>query len=146
MVFFDPAPFYADPPLKFRGIPDSLAYHHLEASECCLIHADNPLSYQPDKGVWLNPNVRVGYNVPVYTKTKGGQFPGAVETVAGTWINRLQRIKVRVQLRLEGWTVQSRLSTWRSQAPTGNLGRTEPGEPCLINEMQVMWQNGWKHL
>lgn len=37
-----------------------MAAHHLEASECCLIHADNVLTKM--KGVWINPNVRVGYD------------------------------------------------------------------------------------
>src|SRR5438270_8111059 len=41
IVVFQADPFYRDPPLSFRGIPDSLAIHHLEGSECCLIHADN---------------------------------------------------------------------------------------------------------
>ncbi|RFU33789.1 hypothetical protein B7463_g2534, partial [Scytalidium lignicola] len=60
IVVFQAEPFYHNPPLRFRGIPDSLATHHLEGSECCLIHADNDLSAR--KGVWLNPNVRVSYN------------------------------------------------------------------------------------
>ncbi|KAB5580844.1 polysaccharide export protein [Coniochaeta sp. 2T2.1] len=102
MVLFDSTPFYANPPLQFRGIDDSLADLHLEGSECCLIHADNVLSRDPDKGVWLNPNVRV--------------------------------------------TIQQRLSKWRSETPTEELSRTEVGVACLINEMQIMWQNGWKHL
>ncbi|EGS21769.1 uncharacterized protein CTHT_0036360 [Thermochaetoides thermophila DSM 1495] len=50
--------------LKFRGIDDSLAVYHLEGSECCLIHADNPASRT--KGVFLNPAVRVGYNRKAY--------------------------------------------------------------------------------
>ncbi|KAH8885117.1 polysaccharide export protein [Thozetella sp. PMI_491] len=146
MVSFDSSPFYAKDPLKFRGVPDTLADYHLEASECCLIHADNPLSRQPGKGVWLNPNVRVGYNTAAYSKVKGGKFPGAIDAFVGVWINRARRVKVAVQLWLEGWTVQSRLGIWRSQGRAEEAMRTEPGEPCLINEMQVMWENGWKHL
>lgn len=60
MVAFQSAPFYQDQPLQFRGLQDSMAAHHLEASECCLIHADNVLTKM--KGVWINPNVRVGYD------------------------------------------------------------------------------------
>lgn len=142
MVLFDSAPFYASPPLEFRGIDDSLADLHLEASECCLIHADNMLSRHPDMGVWLNPNVRVGYNVPAYRAVKGGRFPGPVTAVLGTWANRWLRVKGRMQHHLEGATVQKRLAKWRADKP----GRIEPGEACLINEMQIMWQNGWKHL
>lgn len=146
MVLFDSTPFYATPPLHFRGIEDSLADLHLEGSECCLIHADNVLSRDPDKGVWLNPNVRVGYNVPVYQAVKGGKFPGPVATVVGGWVNRWLRFKGQIQHNLELVTVQKRLAQWRSETPTGELSRTEVGVACLINEMQIMWQNGWKHL
>ncbi|OAA60973.1 polysaccharide export protein [Niveomyces insectorum RCEF 264] len=93
MVVFDARPFYGEdhhqhddqqatttattppPPLVFRGVDDSLAALHLEASECCLIHADNPLAAAPSSaggGVWLNPNVRVAYSVPVYQQVRGG--------------------------------------------------------------------------
>ena len=146
MVSFDSAPFYANPPLKFRGIDDSLADFHLEASECCLVHADNALSSQPDKGVWLNPNVRVGYSPQVYSRVKGGRFPGAWATVAGAWYNRFSLIKVAVQYKLEGWAVHSRSATWRSETPAGEPSRVEVGEFCVISESQVMWENGWKHL
>jgi hypothetical protein len=64
-VAFDASPFYNPDPLRFRGIPDSLALHHLEGSECCLIHADNPQS--ASKGLWLNPNVRIGYDANAYS-------------------------------------------------------------------------------
>lgn len=47
------------------AIPDSLAqYHHLEASECCTIHYDNPLT--SSLGVWINPAVRVAYSAMAY--------------------------------------------------------------------------------
>ncbi|SPQ25522.1 32d47f56-b61b-4914-af33-11debf7c489f [Thermothielavioides terrestris] len=52
--------------LRFRGLPDSLAAAHLEASECCLIHADNPASRS--RGVFLNPAVRVGYSRAAYDR------------------------------------------------------------------------------
>ena len=146
MVSFDSAPFYANPPLEFRGIDDSLADFHLEASECCLIHADNALSSRPDKGVWLNQNVRVGYSPQVYSRVKGGRFPGAWATVAGAWYNRFALIKVAVQYKLEGWTVRSRLDTWRSETPAREPSRVEVGEFCIISESQVMWENGWAHL
>jgi hypothetical protein len=146
MVVFDSAPFYADPPLRFRGIDDSLADLHLEGSECCLVHADNVLSRDPDKGVWLNPNVRVGYTVEAYRAVKGGRFPGPWAAVVGGWANRLGRVKGWIQHDLEMAEVRRRLDKWRSETPTGELSRTEPGVACLINEMQIMWQNGWKHL
>ncbi|OAQ97990.1 hypothetical protein LLEC1_03544 [Akanthomyces lecanii] len=73
-------PFVSPTKLRFRGIPDSLALQHLEGSECCLIHADNPLS-----------------------KTLGA---------------------------------------WQKE----DSARHEPGVFCLINEMQVLAENGWAHV
>ena len=148
IVVFDSAPFYADPPLRFRGVDDSLADLHLEGSECCLVHADNPLSREGSTGggVWLNPNVRVGYNVPAYRQVRAARFPGPVATVVGAWANRLSRLWIGMQFSLESRTVRARVEKWKAETPPGELSRTEPGEPCLINEMQIMWQNGWKHL
>ena len=38
IVAFDAAPFQSDEdPLRFRGIPDSLAQYHVEASEVCTV-------------------------------------------------------------------------------------------------------------
>ena len=146
MVLFNSAPFYAEPPLRFRGIEDSLADMHLEASECCLIHADNVLSSAQDKGVWLNPNVRVAYKVETYHNVKSNRFPGPIATVIGAWANRLSRFKRAVQSSLENRVILNRLAQWRSEAPYGKPHRTEAGAPCLINEQQIMWMNGWRHL
>lgn len=147
MVAFDAAPFYAEPPLAFRGIPDSLADLHLEGSECCLVHADNDLSYTQEGGVWLNPNVRVGYSVEAYDGVhERTKWPGRWVAVKGTWSNRWHRWRSGVlQFALERWTVRKRMTEWIAHAPAGEA-RKERGEMCLINEMQIMWQNGWKHL
>ncbi|KAI1414728.1 glycosyltransferase family 69 protein [Hypoxylon sp. FL1857] len=144
IVAFDSAPFYANPPLQFRGIDDSLADLHLEGSECCLIHADNYLT--SEKGVWLNPNVRVAYNVKAYNQIRTNRFPNPFWTVVGAWVNRINGWHVALQSRLENRVVQSRLEQWKLETPDGDLPRYEPGEACLINEMQIMWSNGWKHL
>ncbi|KAL1895090.1 hypothetical protein Sste5346_005512 [Sporothrix stenoceras] len=153
-------------PLLFRGVEDSLAEFHLEGSECCLIHADNPQSRFADVpssysrhsssgvdsdagkniGVWLNPNVRVAYSLPVYKQVRGAVFPGGFAAVHGAWVNRLERARSHVQFALEGQTVLNRLRRWRAETPEGEPPRNEPGAVCLINEMQIMWQNGWKHL
>ncbi|KAJ9137951.1 Polysaccharide export protein [Pleurostoma richardsiae] len=149
MVLFDSAPFYANPPLRFRGIDDSLADLHLEGSECCLIHADNFLSTRTDKGVWLNPNVRVGYDERAYRAVQGKEgrrFPGIVASVTGAWANRCLRWRSSVQQSLEQIAIASRLKQWTAATPEGEPPRAEAGEMCLINEMQIMWQNGWKHL
>src|ERR1700749_847572 len=76
--------------LRFRGISDSLALRHLEGSECCLIHADNPHSNQ---GVFLNPQVRVGYNGNAYALThpKSGSWLSSWQVFSGLWQNRLRR-------------------------------------------------------
>ncbi|KAI1078291.1 glycosyltransferase family 69 protein [Whalleya microplaca] len=144
IVVFDAAPFYGRPPLRFRGIDDSLADLHLEGSECCLVHADNYLS--AERGVWLNPNVRVAYNARAYAQVRTDRFPSPFWTVVGAWTNRLRSWHVGVQNRLESRTIQRRLQEWEAQTPEGELPRFEPGEACLINEMQIMWSNGWKHL
>lgn len=138
------SPFYARvDPLRFRGTPDSLAALHLEGSECCLIHTDNPLS--ESKGVWLNPNVRVGYNPRAYdmVNTGGVRANGWVGTASmlhGGWENRLLR-----WLTIEWFeesTVRRRIKAWQA---AGNE-RVETGAACLINEMQVLVVNGWAHV
>lgn len=154
MVIFDAAPFYhPTTPLQFRAIPDSLADMHLEASECCLIHADNDPSLNPTRnsggGVWLNPNVRVGYSVSTYHAVQGKQgavFPGPYGTIVGAWANRWLRWRSRLQQHLEITTVLKRVRKWQEATPHGEELRREPGVACLINEKQIMWMNGWRHL
>lgn len=128
-------------PLRFRGIPDSLAEHHLEGSECCLIHADNPMSHE--KGVWLNPNVRVGYNDRAYEAVKFA--PGhpwvSVSTIFwGSWQNRIQRWSTSHWFKES--IVHRRLAAWTAE----NAQNEESGTVCLINEMQVLVENGWAHV
>jgi hypothetical protein len=144
IVVFDSAPFYANPPLQFRGIDDSLADLHLEGSECCLIHADNYLT--EEKGVWLNPNVRVGYSVAAYRQVRRNHFPSPLWTVLGAWVNRVKGGRITIQTQLEARLVTKRLEQWKVDTPNGDPPRYEPGAACLINEMQIMWANGWKHL
>lgn len=148
MVIFDAGPFRDNPPLRFRAIPDALADLHLEGSECCLIHADNPLSAEAARGVWLNPNVRVAYSASAYEAVRarhGEQFPGMWATVAGAWANRWLRWGARLSHHVDSATVAKRLRQWVADAPAGEP-RREPGVSCLINEKQIMWMNGWRHL
>lgn len=142
IVAMDAAPFYDQPqPLKFRGIPVSLAESHLEASECCLIHADNPLS--ASKGVWLNPKVRVGYTGPAYEAVNAGKGKTWIPTssiIYGAWKNRFLRwtttpwFKDRI--------VRTRFAAWKKKSPAN----VEPGASCIVNEMQVLVANGWAHV
>ena len=139
LVAFDSSPFYQANPLRFRGISDSLASHHLEGSECCLIHADNPLS--TTKGVWLNPSVRVGYDPQAYNAVHASKpWPSISNRWVGLWRNRVRRWVTTVWFK--EWVVRSRLKKWAK----GERGRHEPGEHCLINEMQVLVHNGWAHV
>jgi hypothetical protein len=143
MVVMQAAPFYSyEHSLAFRGISDSLAESHLEGSECCLIHADNPLS--GTRGVWINPQVRVGYNALAYAAVNpegAGPWVSGVGIVWGSWVNRFRRwftttwIKERV--------VRGRVMDWEKGSPGKNL---ESGPFCLINEMQVLVENGWAHV
>lgn len=132
-------PFVLDPPLRFRGLPDSLAEHHLEGSECCLIHADNPLSRT--EGVYLNPQVRVGYNDAAYaTVHPASAWISLQHVVLAIWENRIRRWVST--LFFKKWTVRRRVASWEQ----GDSSRYEPGEFCAINEMQVLVANGWAHV
>lgn len=135
-------PFVAEQqPLRFRGLPDSLAEHHLEASECCLIHADNPLSR--DLGVYVNPHVRVGYNTEAYAATHppaGSSWVSTWGVLRGIWGSRILRWAYRTETR--DWIVRRRLDKWAGERE----GNVERGEFCVINEMQVLVENGWAHV
>lgn len=130
-------------PLKFRGIPDSLALHHLEGSECCLIHADNPLA--ATHGVFLNPRVRVGYNRAAYeavhpSGTRNWVSSSLSNIVLPFWENRLRRwFSTPVFWRR---AIRRRVGRWEDE----DKERYEPGEFCLVDEMQVLVSNGWAHV
>lgn len=134
-------PFVSSSQLKFRAVTDSLAAHHVEGSECCLIHADNPLT--KTRGVFLNPRVRVGYNPTAYEATHptgpSASWLSTWDVWSGLWANRLRRW---TSFSLEPWAVGKRVRRWEREG----LGRREPGEFCLIDEMQVLADNGWAHV
>ena len=160
MVAMPARPFtIAEDPLAFRGIDDSLALHHLEGSECCLVHADNPLS--ATKGVFLNPNVRVGYHAQAYNAVHpapGKAWLSPLEVLVGLWRNRLRRLTTSPAIK--EWRVRKLVKQWKkeggedmgsdgSKKPTQKPGkgkRVENGVFCLINEMQVLVENGWAHV
>ncbi|KPM42756.1 hypothetical protein AK830_g3821 [Neonectria ditissima] len=138
MVFMPAATFTGDNAIAFRGIDDSLAAMHLEGSECCLIHADNPAS--ATEGVYLNPNVRVGYSSLAYSILHPGTlWLTRFDVLTGLWKNRLSRWFTTPWFQER--TVWSRVWKWEQQNP----GRKEDGTMCLINEMQVLVSNGWAH-
>ena len=139
LVAFDSSPFYRASPLRFRGISDSLATHHLEGSECCLIHADNHES--ATKGVWLNPSVRVGYDASSYAAVHTVEpYPSLSERLVGLWANRIRRWVTTVWFK--EWLVRKTINKWAKE----DHNRREPGLHCLVNEMQVLVHNGWAHV
>lgn len=149
MVVMDAKPFYnKTAPLHFRGLPDSLAEAHLEASECCLVHADNnnnnngSSSGSSSKGVWLNTNVRVGYTGAAFAGVHpvGVPWVSTRAVVTGLWKNRLLRwfsvtwFKERI--------VDVRMRSWQAK----DAQNKETGLHCIVNEMQVLAANGWAHV
>lgn len=147
IVVFQAEPFYGSKALSFRGIPDSLALRHLEGSECCLIHADNRLTRL--HGVWLNPNVRVSYNPESdkIVRAETGLWPTKKEKFVGIWKNRFARLVGIIPRYIQEYRVGKRMKLWGYETRDEAHGEI-PGawSHCLINEMQVLVQNGWKHL
>ncbi|KAI8723657.1 hypothetical protein NCS52_00222100 [Fusarium sp. LHS14.1] len=139
IVFMPAASFVGDQELAFRAIDDSLAAKHLEGSECCHIHADNPES--ETRGVYLNPNVRVGYDRRAYELVHSGRsWLTNSQILYGLWKNRLARWFTTPWFK--EWWVRSLERAWQRQNP----GRSENGMMCVINEMQVLVHNGWAHV
>ena len=145
------APFYNNKDqLRFRGVPDSLAVSHLEGSECCLIHADNPLS--AELGVWMNPQVRVGYCHPDLQKhkveltweafTQACQAPYDAVHAPGSWVSHFQiawglfenRIRRLLSFGVHNWKVRARLWAWMAESDEN----IETGEMCLVDEMHIL--------
>jgi hypothetical protein len=162
MIVFDAAPFYdsgvgGGQGLRFRGVSDELAKEHVEGSECCLIHADN-YKLREEKGVWLNPNVRVSYNLTTYENvnpgagrespegSKRGKWPGKWEAVTGIWENRKARWFGWVRTWSEAKVVRRRVKKWVQKGKAVGEDREERGVECLVNEMQVLFENGWMHV
>lgn len=148
LVALAAAPFYASPsPLQFRAVDDRLAEMHVEASERCLLHADNPLS--ASAGVWLNPSVRVGRSIAAYEGIAApGQYPGLTATVVGTWVNRVRRWKFANEAEAERQAILLRVDEWSDSgsAEGGSSSKSEPGLHCLMDDMLVMRSRGWKHI
>lgn len=158
MIAFDSTPFYANPPLTFRGTSDELAKEHVEGSECCLVHADNR-KLREEKGVWMNPNVRVTYNLTTYEDVNPGagredvlggkgrrKWPGKWEAVSGVWSNRRARWLGWVMAWSEAKIVKRRVERWVEKGKILGEEREERGVECLVNEMQILFENGWMHV
>ena len=167
--FLPPDPSTTDaspPPLRFRAVPDSLARLHVEGSECCLVHYDNPLT--PRRGVWLNSAVRVGYCHPGLRKgvfapdwaaykracqlpydavhvAPGRSWIGVAHVAAGLWENRVRRVVLGGAR--GDWRAARKARAWARVAGGQGAGeRQEPGAACLVDEMHVIEPHGWLHL
>ena len=159
MIVFDAAPFYTESVgLMFRGTSDELAKEHVEGSECCLVHADN-WHLREEKGVYVNPNVRVSYNLTTYEDVNPGagredvfggkrreKWPGKWEAVSGIWRNREARWFGWMRAWSEAEVVRRRVERWVQKGKALGEDREERGVECLVNEMQVLFENGWQHV
>lgn len=147
MVAMDPSAFYEG--LRFRGLPDSLASKHLEASECCLIHTDMNVTHPgSSNSIYINPAVRVGYTIAAYNETHSGreeQFVSATQYVQGVWLNRLRRnILPRESKSMK--EVAAKMARWLKEGANSLEKREESGALCIIPEQHILIWNGWKHV
>ncbi|PHH72729.1 hypothetical protein CDD83_4885 [Cordyceps sp. RAO-2017] len=91
------------------------------------------------RGVFLNPRVRVGYSLAAYRAThRPGAWVSAWDIFRGLWLNRLRRW---ASVAPDGWAVRRRLRRWERDQPA-----REPGSFCLVDELQVLVDNGWAHV
>ncbi|KAL4885020.1 cryptococcal mannosyltransferase 1-domain-containing protein [Aspergillus karnatakaensis] len=124
MVFMHTGAFYLTRPIRFREVAEGLAAKGLEASERCLIHADNSLSRR--RGVYLNPFVRIGDNDREHAAAHSNiHWLSTWELFASIWENRLRRWSTPPFL--QGWPLYFRLSAWEAE----NEKNKEPGDWCL---------------
>ncbi len=147
-VVFNATPFNAEL-LRFRAIPDSVAQYHLEGSECCLIHEENPLT--TSKGVWINPHVRVTYHLSTFHQVHRRYWLTPGEQWVGIWQNRLARW-VSPPRSLRRWAVTARIGQWEADNNGHRCGDSSfpgscvEGSHCIVDEMQVLVENGWAHV
>ncbi len=114
--------------------------------------------------------MRVAYNASTYSAVNGGveirseiadlvdgvngefgdgrPWPGRWEVVKGVWRNRYVRWVGWVRLWSEARVVKTRLQRWvekgKNMMPPEE--RREIGVECLVNEMQILFENGWQHV
>lgn len=64
----------------------------------------------------------------------------------GMWRNRLARLFGGIRAFVEDWVVWRRVQSWMAEEPAAGMLNEEAGVHCLIDEMQVLVENGWKHV
>lgn len=173
MLFMDAAAFYGprsdllpqpidstELGLPFRGVPDSLASHHLEGSECCLIHTDYNTINPNHSGLYVNPSVRVAYSIDAYANVHANtssaasvdgvhqQFLSATQYLFATYLHRLNRIRTPTYEK-QSRGVHAKVQKWLKEE--GTLAKREKelgaaGEMCIIDEMHLLMKNGWYHV
>lgn len=145
IVAFDAAPFQRpDKPLRFRGISDTLAQCHVEASECCTVHYDNPLT--SSLGVWINPAVRVAYSAAAYNAISAAQtgnhnsmWPTSSELRWGYWSSKWIWWLRDPGSSLSVWKTRYRIRQWQQGHPREH----EPALCCASDLAMVLTSNGW---
>ena len=112
-----------------------LSQYHVEASECCIKHYNNPLF--SCHGVWINFAVRVVYSAAAYNAVSGSENrPTKAELRWGVWWSRWfwcfrdpeSLLKTRYRTR-----------QWRKH----NLEIEEPGVACVSDLAMVLTENRW---
>ncbi|KAH6888372.1 cryptococcal mannosyltransferase 1-domain-containing protein [Coprinopsis sp. MPI-PUGE-AT-0042] len=114
---------------------DAKPFHHVEASECCLIHADNPESKR--KGVWVNPHVRVAYHEDAYLLMRN--WPTLKDKVTGAWFNF--RNDFSGMPYPKEW-ITNAVKNWLEEDATRE--GSEPGLFCLEDQMQILTAQSWQ--
>ncbi|KAL1637499.1 hypothetical protein SLS56_000637 [Neofusicoccum ribis] len=142
VMAMDAAPFYTKlRRLAFRAYDDALAHAHVEASECCLIHADNP--YARARGVYVNAGVRVAYTKAAYDAVNppdGAAWVGGWDILSGVWRSRAKRLLAWGSEAGE-LAAKARIGLWER-----DYAKREPGAFCAVDEMQVLRLDGWAHV
>ena len=102
------------------------------------------------KGVWLNPNVRVTYNNvsdAIVNPKGGGTWPTRGVKLKGVWTYRWIHWSQWLLRWLRDRRVSTRFQQWKNEPrQEGEDEHVEPGAACLVDEMQVLLSNGWKHV
>lgn len=132
MVAFSAGPFLGEHGVRFRGVDDRLAAKHVEGSECCLVHYDN----EKGEGVWVNPDVRVGYSEQAYEAVR--EWPDQRGRWRGWGVGIVTGV---LRLPWRGDKMGRRARAWGRE-----VGSREVGQDCLVDEMQILVGNGWKHV
>lgn len=108
----------------------------MEASECCLVHYDNP--FTSTAGVWINPAVRDGYSVEAYNAVTQQEWPTRHERRWGNWRSRWVWWWRRDPLP----GLKARWRTWRWRQRFRNV--QELGMPCVQDIAMVLTPEGYR--